>query len=177
MTATSETETTMEPGQYAKFTLIGEREIQMSRVFDAPREVVFRAWTEADALKRWWGPQGHTMTHCTVDLRPGGAWHYCFRSEEGQESWGKATYREIVAPKRLVYADVFSDAEGNELSEPMVMTFTFEDADGKTLLTGRTLFTSTEHRDQILSFGVEQGMNSTLDCLDEYLATVEGRSA
>jgi uncharacterized protein YndB with AHSA1/START domain len=167
----------MRAGQYAKFTLIGDRELEMSRVFDAPRELVFRAWTEADALSRWWGPQGWTTTHCTVDLRPGGAWHYCFRSEEGQESWGKATYREIVAPERLVYADVFSDAEGNELSPPMIMTLLFEDAGGKTLMTGRTQFTSAEHRDQILSFGVEQGMNSTLDCLDDYLATAEGGSA
>ncbi len=171
MAMTIHTEAAMKPGQYAKFTMIGDRELEMSRMFDAPREVVFGAWTEADSLSRWWGPQGWTTTHCTVDLRPGGVWHYCFRSEEGQESWGKATYREIVPVERLVYVDVFSDADGNELSEPMVMTFTFEDAGGKTLMTGRTLFASKEHRDQIMSYGVEQGMNSTLDCLDEFLAT------
>jgi uncharacterized protein YndB with AHSA1/START domain len=174
MAATGEKEVAMEPGQYAKFTMIGDRELEMSRTFDAPRELVFRAWTDADALKRWWGPQGWTTTHCTVDLRPGGAWHYCFRSKEGQESWGKGTYREIVPPERLVYADVFSDADGNELSEPMLMTLTFEDAGGKTLLRGRTTFASPEHREQILSYGVEQGMNSTLDCLDEFLATAQG---
>ena len=95
------------------YTLPSEREFVVERVFDAPRELVWQAWTEPEHLAHWWGPQGWTLPVCTVDFRPGGIWHYCMRGPEGEESWGKATYREIVEPERIVYLDAFADEAGN----------------------------------------------------------------
>jgi uncharacterized protein YndB with AHSA1/START domain len=147
-----------------------DREIVFRRLLDAPRELVFSSWTEPEHLTHWWGPHGWSLTHCDLDLRPNGVWHYCFSSEDGQDSWGRAVYREITPPERLVYADVFSDPEGNVRSREMVITVTFEEQDGKTLMTLRTLFESPEHRDEIVGMGAIPGMNETLDRLETHLA-------
>jgi uncharacterized protein YndB with AHSA1/START domain len=147
------------------------REIVFTRVFDAPRELVFETWTKPEHLAHWWGPHGWSLTFCNLDLRPGGVWHYCFSSEAGQESWGRAVYREISPPKRLVWVDTFSDPEGNVTSQEMLMTATFEEQDGKTLMTLHTLFESPAHRDEIVGMGMIEGMNQTLDRLEELLAT------
>ena len=90
-----------------------EREIVITRVFDAPRDRVFKAWTEPERVMRWWGPNGFTTPVCKIDLRPGGVFHNCMRSPEGRDFWSKGVYREIVAPERIVCTDFFSDAEGN----------------------------------------------------------------
>ncbi|MBI2756896.1 MAG: SRPBCC domain-containing protein, partial [Chloroflexi bacterium] len=82
----------------SEVTVLSDREISITRTFEAPRELVFRAWTEPERLMRWWGPKVFTTPYCTVDLRPGGVWHYCFRSPDGQDSWGRAVYREVVRP-------------------------------------------------------------------------------
>lgn len=87
--------------------------IVLERVFDAPREQVWRAWTEPALLKRWWAPKGWSTPACKVDLRPGGAFHFCMRSPEGRDIWGLGVYREVVAPERLAYVDSFADADGN----------------------------------------------------------------
>src|SRR3982750_3642882 len=92
---------------------IADREITFEREFAAPRALVFKAWTDPRALEHWFGPAGWTLPVCEVDLRPGGVWRYCMRGPKGEESWGRATYREIVEPERLVYTDSFSDAAGN----------------------------------------------------------------
>jgi uncharacterized protein YndB with AHSA1/START domain len=93
----------------------------LERTFDAPRELVFRMFEDPEHLSQWWGPRGWEVPVCTVDFRPGGVWHYCMKCMDpaqekffGMESWGKAVYREIVEPERLVYTDYFSDADGNE---------------------------------------------------------------
>jgi len=153
-------------------TNVSDRELVMERVFNAPRELVFRAWTEPKHLAHWWGPKGWTLPVCKLDLRPGGVWHYCMRGPEGEESWGKATYREIVRPERLVYVDAFSDAEGNvnpALPE-MVITVEFFEHEGKTKVVSRTLFDTAEARDAVLAMGAVEGMNETLDRLEAYLA-------
>ncbi len=125
-----------------------EQEIVITRVFDAPRELVFKAWTEPERLMRWWGPKGFTTPFCTVDLRAGGIFHYCMRSPEGRDFWGKGVYREIVAPERIVYLDSFADETGNTV-EPArygmspehpvetLVTVTFTERDGKTEVTLR----------------------------------------
>jgi uncharacterized protein YndB with AHSA1/START domain len=89
-----------------------EQRIVVRRIVAAPREAVFRAWTEAEQLQRWWAPAGASTPHVSVDLRPGGSFHFCMRFD-GREIWGIGVYREVVYPERLVYHDSFADAEGN----------------------------------------------------------------
>lgn len=91
----------------------GEREIVLTRVFDAPRELVWKAWIEPERLKRWWGPKGFTAPVYKIDLRVGGKYLYCMRSPEGQDFWGIGFYREIVEPERIVSTDSFADEKGN----------------------------------------------------------------
>lgn len=118
----------------------------ITRTFEAPRELVFRAWTEPERLTSWWGPDGFTLPVCTVDLRPGGILHYCMRSPDGKDYWGRAVYQEIVPAERLVYTDSFSDPQGNATSPTRYglsalwpreteVTVTFGEVGGKTLLT------------------------------------------
>ena len=162
-------------GQPNRMTPDGEREFIITRVVDAPRALVFQSWTEREHLMQWWGLKTWTSTYCTVDLRPGGAWHYCFRSPEGQESWGKATYHEIATPERLVYTDAFSDAEGNIIPPRMLTTVTFAEQDGKTLVTLAIRFDTEPDRDRVLGMGMAAGMAETLDCLDQHLLALTSR--
>jgi uncharacterized protein YndB with AHSA1/START domain len=151
-------------------TTPGDRDIVMTRVFDAPRERVFKAYTDPDAIARWWGPRGWTTENRRMDVRPGGTWHYCMRGPDGAESWGLGVYREVVEPERLVYVDSFSDADGNTVPPSMVITVTFAEQGEKTRLTVHTVFSTPEERDQVLEMGVVEGMNETLDRLEELLA-------
>lgn len=89
------------------------QDLVITRTFDAPRELVWKAWTEPERLGRWWGPQGFTSPACTIDLRVGGTYLYCMRSPEGKDYWSTGVYREIVAPSLLVCSDSFADEEGN----------------------------------------------------------------
>ena len=90
-----------------------EGELEITRVFDAPRSLVWRAWTEAELLKQWFGPEGFTIPHCTIDLRVGGKFLLCMRSPEGRDMWLTGTYREIGPVERLVKTESMADAEGN----------------------------------------------------------------
>ena len=90
-----------------------ERDLVVARVFDAPRELVFGAWTQAERIKRWWGPKNFTMPQCEIDLREGGVFLRCMRSPEGRDTWVTGVFREVVVPERLVLTDSFADAEGN----------------------------------------------------------------
>ncbi|MEX1023009.1 MAG: SRPBCC domain-containing protein [Dehalococcoidia bacterium] len=153
-----------------KVEQISDRELALERVFDAPRELVFKAWTEPERLLQWWGPRSYPTVVCTVDLRPGGVWHYCMRSAEGDEAWGRAEYREIVPPERLVYVDAFSDAEGSVIPPETVITLTFEEQDGKTLMKSHSLYASAEEMQQVIGMGMVEGISETFDRLDEYLA-------
>jgi uncharacterized protein YndB with AHSA1/START domain len=148
-------------------------ELVMERVFDAPRALVWRAFTEPERLKQWWGPKGWTLPVCALDLRPGGVWHYCMRGPNGEEGWGKAVYREIVEPERLVYLDAFSDADGKvaEGMPQMLITVEFADHGGKTKVTSRTRFASAADLETTLGMGVADGMTETWNRLADYLAT------
>jgi len=88
-----------------------ERELVITRVFDAPRLLVFKAWTEPEHLVRWWGPRGFTTPSCKMDVRPGGAFRFHMRSPEGTDHWLRGAYREIVEPERLVFSWAWEDAE------------------------------------------------------------------
>jgi uncharacterized protein YndB with AHSA1/START domain len=161
-------------------TTDNDRTYVMERVFNAPRELVFEAYSTAEHLKNWWGPKGWTLPFCEVDFRPGGVWLYCmkgpFGSADGEimESWGKAVYQEIVEPERIVYKDMFVDAEGNHIegTPEMVITVEFVEEDGKTRLISKTLFETAEQLRQVLEMGMEQGFSETLDRLEGYLEKV-----
>jgi uncharacterized protein YndB with AHSA1/START domain len=116
---------------------------EITRVLDAPRDRVWISWTEAEHLRKWWGPKGFVVTHCKIDLRPGGIMHYCLRAPDGSDMWGKFVYREIVKPERLVWMNSFSDKDGETTVHPMspdwpremLTTVTFEEQGGKTKVT------------------------------------------
>ena len=142
-----------------------ERELVITRVFDAPRPLVFKAWTEPDRLVRWWGPQGFTTPSCTMDGRPGGAFRFCMRSPEGTDHWLRGVYREIVEPERLVFTWAWEDTEGKPGHET-VLTVSFAEHGAKTKLTlHQAVFESVTARD-----AHQSGWTSGLDCLAEYLA-------
>ncbi len=149
----------------------------VARVFDAPREMVFKAWTEPERLKRWWGPKGFTTPFCAVDLREGGVFLYCMRSPEGRDSWGRGVFREIVVPEQLVLAMSFADAEGNVVPAtyyrlspdwPLesLMTVTFEELAGATRVAVRHEGVPPGPDGD----GARQGWAEILDGLAEYLA-------
>lgn len=164
----------MAEGRSVTMEVAGERELIASRVFDAPRELVWKAYTEAEHIAKWWGPDGFTTVVPRLELRPGGVWHYGMKSEEWGDAWGKAIYREIVPPERLVYTDMFSDEEGNSVEgmPESEVTITFAEQDGRTLMTSRTVFASAEERAQVIEMGMEEGLAQTLDKLAEYLKTM-----
>jgi uncharacterized protein YndB with AHSA1/START domain len=145
-----------------------ERELVITRIFDAPRHLVFQAWTEPDRVARWWGPQGFVTTYCDMDIRPGGTFRVCMRSPEGIEYWKRGTYREVVAPERLVFTFAWENAEGKPGHQTLV-TVTFAKRGDKTELTLRqavfeTVVTRDDHR---------RGWTSTLQRFAEYLAEAQ----
>lgn len=155
--------------------LVGDRELVLTRSFKAPRELLWAAWTQRNQIEQWWGPRAFKTEVPTMEVKPGGIWHYVMRSEEWGESWGKATYQEVKEPEQLVYVDVFSDAAGNtvETMPESLVTVTFTQQDGQTLLTVDTLFDSREARQKVLEMGMEQGYDEQLDRLDEYLQQIQ----
>lgn len=155
----------------------------ISRDFNAPRDLIFKAYTEADHLAKWWGPKGFTWVSCTLDLRPGGAFHYCMRSPNGGDMWGKFVYREIVAPERLVFTSSFSDPTGASVPNPwsqvwpleILNTLHFEDlGGGRTRLTaqGAPFQASPEEEAAFAAAhgSIETGFKGTFEQLDTYLA-------
>ncbi len=125
-----------------------EDEIVIVRLFDAPRELVWRAWTDPEFVMRWWGPKNFTSPSCKIDLRVGGSYLYCMRSPDGKDYWSTGIYREIKKPERIVCTDSFADEKGNvvpathygmspDFPAEMLMTATFEIQAGRTRLTLR----------------------------------------
>ena len=155
-----------------KFHQVGDRELTMDREFDAPRDLVWKAWTEPEHLAHWWGPREWTTHVKVLELRPGGVWHYCMRSPKGEEAWGKAVYEDVVRPERLKYRDAFSDADGNINPPTMVVTITLTAMGERTRLNGHTLFETPEDRSKVLEMGMEQGMSESVERLVEHLATM-----
>jgi uncharacterized protein YndB with AHSA1/START domain len=147
-------------------TEAAEQELIITRLFDAPRELVFQCWTQAEHLQHWQGaPRGFTVTTQESDIRPGGSFRICMRSPEGVDSWLQGAYREIVPPERLVFTHVWLDAKGKPGKETLV-TVTLAERDGKTELTLRQSgFGSVESRD-----GHKYGWTSALDVLTDYLS-------
>lgn len=90
--------------------------ITIAREFDAPRELVFEVFTKAEHLSQWFAPKRFSVSHCTIDLRRGGIFHFCMRSPEGAEFWGRGVFQDIVVPEFITYIDTFSDRDGNVVS-------------------------------------------------------------
>ena len=142
-----------------------DRVLVIERVFDAPRALVFKAWTEPERLMKWWGPRGYAMTFCELDLRPGGAYRFHMRSPEGTDHRAHGIFREVVPPERLTMAGAWVDPTANPGHET-TMTITLADLGGKTKLTlHQEVFESISARD-----AHNGGWTSALDCLAEYLA-------
>ncbi len=150
----------------------------LERVFNAPRSLVFQAFSQAEHLKRWWGPNGWDLVVCNIDFRTGGSWHYCMKCVDqnqgdfyGMESWGKAVYGDIAEPELIVHTDAFSDAEGNivEGMPQSLVTNTFVDQEGKTKLVCRTEYATPEALQTVMDMGMLQGITETWDRLAELL--------
>jgi uncharacterized protein YndB with AHSA1/START domain len=125
-----------------------KKELTITRIFDAPRELVWKAWTEPERFKRWWGPKDFTAPFCTIDFRVGGVYLNCMRWPDGKDYWSTGVYREIVPMERIVYTDSFADEKGNvvpathygmsaDIPLEMLVTVTFEEQKGKTKMTLR----------------------------------------
>jgi uncharacterized protein YndB with AHSA1/START domain len=140
------------------------REVVTTRVFDAPRERVFRAWTEPDPLARWWGPKGFTNTFQEFDLRPGGFWRFVMRGPNGAEYPNESVFVEIVEPERLVFQHL-------RPVHRFQVTADFEDLGGKTRLVWRMLFESADECEKVRRFVVEAN-EQNLDRLEAELATM-----
>jgi uncharacterized protein YndB with AHSA1/START domain len=161
-----------------------DRALIVTRVFDAPRELMWKALTEPERLERWWGPKGFTSRIHKLELRPGGTFLYSQRNGEGLEMWGKWVYREIIAPERLVFVSSFSDEKGNLTRHPFepnwpletLGTSTFTEDRGRTTATVRMVpINATESEQRTFFDGVnfmEEGFAGTWDKLDKYLATL-----
>jgi uncharacterized protein YndB with AHSA1/START domain len=147
-----------------------ERELVITRVFDAPRELVFKVWTDPRHAKNWWGPKDYPATHLEMDVRPGGAWRGRLRSiNDGRELGLGGVFREVVAPERVVFT--FAWEEEGERGLETLVTVTFAEQDGKTRMTFRHApFQSFEERD-----GHQGGWSSSFDRLEDYVMNPKGR--
>jgi uncharacterized protein YndB with AHSA1/START domain len=162
--------------------MASQSEFVISRTLNAPRDVVWKAWTERERLQKWFGPKGVTIPKCTLDLRPGGVFHYCMRLPDGKEMWGKWLFREIVPPEKLVFLNAFSDEQGGlsrhpfapEWPQQMLSTITFSEQGGKTTVTVNwSAFNPTELERKTFEegfAGMTQGWTGTFEQLEEFLA-------
>jgi uncharacterized protein YndB with AHSA1/START domain len=150
-----------------KVTTPSDKEIVMTREFDAPRELVFEAHSSCEHMSQWWGPRGYEIVKCELDFRPGGSWRIVQRDPDGQEFAFRGEYREIVRPERIVWTFEFEGMPG-----ATVETLTLEERDGKTVFKGASMFDTVEQRDGMLQSGMEGGAAESMDRLDEYLVVL-----
>ncbi|HTH54122.1 MAG TPA: SRPBCC family protein [Edaphobacter sp.] len=152
-----------------KIAAHGDREIVMTRDFQAPRRLVFDAWTKPELVKRWLaGPSGWTMTTCEIDLKVGGSYRYQWTHENGKKMGMKGTYNEIVPPEKLVVTEQFDD---EWYSGGGITTTTLTEKDGVTLVETRVLYISKEVRDTVLQSPMESGVSASYDRLEKLLET------
>jgi uncharacterized protein YndB with AHSA1/START domain len=144
-------------------TPVGGREMVVTRVFDAPRRLVFETWSDPKHLARWWGPKGFTLPGCELEFRPGGAYRFVMRGPDGGDYPFHGVYREIVAPERIVFTAVIDNAPGNEL----VTTVIFAEEGSRTRLTVKQTVPAEPY-----ARGQEQGWTESLECLADYLGSL-----
>src|SRR6202040_2516458 len=148
-----------------------DREIVLTRVFDAPRHLVFDAFSKPELLKRWFVPRGWSLVVCEVDLKVGGGFRFVLRGPDGKQMWMRGVYREIVPPVRSVHMESFDDYPGESQ-----VTAVFVEQGGKTTLTATVLYPSREVRDIVIKSGMEYGAAESYDKLAELLTSAEARS-
>jgi uncharacterized protein YndB with AHSA1/START domain len=154
----------------AKVTLPTDEQILITREFDAPRELVYRAWTTPELVKLWWGGKRGEVTLAEIDLRVGGMWRYVMVCSGGYEVAFHGEYRDIVPNERIVATEVYEGAPADQaLGEPPVTTVTFTQADGRTTLTDCH---SSELRDMIIESGMESGMQESMDALEQVASSL-----
>jgi uncharacterized protein YndB with AHSA1/START domain len=157
----------------------------ITRTFDAPRDLVFKAWTQKEHLMKWFGPKGMPMKAADLDLRPGGTFHYCLALPDGKDMWGKWTFRDIAPPESIVLISSFSDAAGGITTHPFAKDWpretlsatTLVEENGKTVLTVRWVpyTSSTDAERKVFREGhasMQQGWGGTMEALTAYLATL-----
>ncbi|REE83857.1 uncharacterized protein YndB with AHSA1/START domain [Paenibacillus taihuensis] len=160
-----------------------ESRLVISRTLQAPRDLVFRVWTEAEHLKHWWGPVGLDLEVIKLDVSPGGIFHYSMTAPDGNKMYGKFVYYEVDAPEKLVFANSFADAEGNTIRPPfsdefpleVMNTLTFAEQDGQTTITlqgGPHNGSPAEHAFfKAMHESMQGGFGGTFKQLEDYLAT------
>ena len=154
-----------------KATTPSDREIVLTRLFDAPRRLVFEAMTKPEHVKRWWGilDERYSVPVCEIDLRPGGKWRFVGKGPQGEYGF-HGVYREIVAPERVVFTEIydpFPDAES-------VVTSVLTEENGKTRLTATCVYPSLEVRDMVLKSGMTRGAGISYDRLEELVQQLKG---
>lgn len=157
---------------------------KLTRLFNAPRELVYKAWTEAERLEQWWGPAGMKLEVAALDVRPHGKFLYSMQMPNNQKMWGRFVYSEVMPPEQISYTNSFSDAEGNIIRAPFSKTWpleiynklTLKQVDGKTELTLQSLpINATAEEQQTFEEGLsalQQGFTGTLNQLEEYLQRI-----
>lgn len=153
----------------AVVTLLTDLEIDITRVFDAPPAKVFRAWTEPQFVRRWWGREDAPLVVCDIDLRPGGNWRYVSRMADGSELGWHGTYLEVAAPHRLVSTEVFEGFPDAQSQNTLTLTL---GEDGATVMRIRVLHASKANRDGHVDSGMEHGLQLSLDAVDQVLASM-----
>jgi uncharacterized protein YndB with AHSA1/START domain len=154
-----------------QITTPSDLEIVMTREFNAPRVLVWQAWTQPEHVKNWWGCAASTITHCEIDLRVGGTWRYVM-DVNGEEFGFHGVYREIHAPEKLVHSQIFEPMPQHEV----LVTVVFEERNGVTTMTETLLHANKEARDGHLQSGIETGAAQSMDKLDEVLASLAGEN-
>lgn len=155
----------------SKLTVVaepGKQEIFMTRHFDAPRELVFKAYTDPALTARWWGLRQNTTHIDKMEARPGGSWRYVETDPEGNEFAFHGVYHDVVGPERIVQTFEYEGMPGHVIME----TATFEDVGGRTKMTAQSVFQSVEARDGMVASGMEYGAEEGYQRLDELLATL-----
>jgi uncharacterized protein YndB with AHSA1/START domain len=150
-------------------TTPSDREILMTREFDAPRDLVFEAHTSCEHMSRWWGPRKYEFDSCEIDFRPGGKWRIVHRGPDDERYGFRGEYREIDRPERIVWTFEFEGFAGNVSVE----TLTLEERDGRTTMTARSVYDTVEARDAMINSGMEEGARETMERLDEYLEVMK----
>jgi len=145
-------------------TLKSDVEIELSRTFDAPRELVFEAHSKAEHVRQWWGSKDTTMVVCDMDFRPGGAWRYVIRKPNGKEHGFRGSFVEIVPPESFSWMFGVEGMPGEGLE-----VYRFTEQDGKTTITTTSHFPSIEIRDAVIASGMETGAAELFDRLEEYV--------
>ena len=144
-----------------------DREVVLTRVFDAPRQLVYDAMTQPELLKRWFGPRGWSLPVCEVDLRVGGVWRFVLQGPDGRTMGMRGVYRELAPPDRAVHTESFDDFPGES-----IVTTVLTESSGQTTLTATVLYPSKEIRDAVIKSGMEHGAAESYDKMAELLASL-----